>query len=234
MTGTTTEGDLEQKDRLELYEKLYVQEVERREKVSARLNVPLAIFITIIGFMATMLQNLSPIITGFLQVLFWLLFAAAGVTLLFAFWFFSKSWFGHTDQLMPTAVEIETYHQELLDYYAKDKDEAESQFMGFLTDGYQIYATNNAINNDVRSYNLYRATVSITIAACLVFAASIPFYLAPKPKTQNQLIQEIVKMTEQQRKQPPVPPGPRNVKGDVPIPKRPSKEPQTPKIEKKS
>jgi hypothetical protein len=32
-------------------------------------------------------------------------------------WFFRRTWFGHTDKLLPTANETETYRQELVKLY---------------------------------------------------------------------------------------------------------------------
>lgn len=46
------------------YEKLYFQELERREKLSARLNVPLAILVAVIGFLSFMLNSAPTGITG--------------------------------------------------------------------------------------------------------------------------------------------------------------------------
>ena len=39
------------------YEKLYFQELDRREKLSARLNVPLAVMVATVGFLSFMLNN---------------------------------------------------------------------------------------------------------------------------------------------------------------------------------
>lgn len=220
-------------DRLALYEKLYLQEVDRREKISTRLNLPMAISVALLGLLSFLVQNLSPTITGAWQIVFWIFYIAACAALICAFIFFRLSWFGHTDLLMPTADDIEDHYKVLESHYAPyehSEQNTSDAFRVFLSESYQSYATKNAINNDRRSYNLYRATVAITTAVCLAFVSLIPFQLAQKSTMNNQPIQEKISMTTQQPPPPPSGPGPRNVKGDVPIPKRPAPAP----LEKKS
>jgi hypothetical protein len=156
-----TEDDL-----FKLYERLYFHELERRERLSARLNVPLAVLVAAIGFLAFMLQSAPRDFNSWLALAFWLLFCSAAISCAAGMWFFRKAWFGHTDKLLPTANETETYRQELIKLY-EAYDNAQK-----LVEA----ASENTINNDARSYNLYRATSSITVAVLLAFVAFIPFY----------------------------------------------------------
>jgi len=227
---------LDSKERLSFYEKIYLQELERREKINTRLNLPLAISVALIGLLAFMLKNTPPEMVGFWPITFWILFAASCLALIVGFIFFRLCWFGHTDQLMPTAQEIENYYVTLKTHYAPydDADNNTSiSFRDFLLDGYLKYSTTNATNNDRRTYNLYRTTVSITAALSLAFLSFVPFQLSTLAYETNQKNKETVNMTDnRQPPPPPPPPGPRNVKGEVPRP-LPPPVPRIPPVVKK-
>lgn len=169
---------MESKERLAYYEKTYLQELDRREKINARLNLPLVISVALIGLLAYMLKNTPPELTGWGREVFWGLFLISCLSLVSAFLFFRLCWFGHTDQLMPTAQEIEDYYQVLKEHYKPYPDSKRhiaDAFSRFLMAGYLQYATTNAVNNDRRTYRLYQTTVSITAALLFAFLSFIPF-----------------------------------------------------------
>lgn len=166
-------------DLFKLYERLYFHELERRERLSARLNVPLAVLVAVIGFLAFMLQSAPRDFNSWLALAFWLLFCSAAISCAAGMWFFRRAWFGHTDKLLPTANETETYRQELIKLYEpydSGPKLVEAAMKRYLYDYYMRFSSENTINNDARSYNLYRATSSITVAVLLAFVAFIPFY----------------------------------------------------------
>jgi len=172
---------VEKKDRFVLYEKLYFHELERIEKVSARLSLPFTVMLAIIAFLAFMLNSeTKPNDPGMATLCFWLLFSLASFALLAGAWFFRLAWFGHDDKLLPVARTIEDYYVELEETY-KEFDGGEKltqkHFDDFLFDYYAQFASENAINNDRRSYNIYRSIVALMFSVLLAFAAAIPFYL---------------------------------------------------------
>ncbi len=227
---------MEIKERLSCYENLYLQELERKEKINARLNLPLAISVALIGLLAFMLKNTPTEMVGFWPIIFWFFFAASCLSLIIGFVFFRLCWFGHTDQLMPTAQEIENYYQTLKAHYAPYDDAKNNTnivFRDFLFDGYLKYSTINAINNDRRTYNLYRTTVSITVALSFAFLSFAPFQLSTLDYKANQRNMETASMTDnRQPPPPPPPPGSRNVKGNVTLPSAPPP-PKIPPVVKK-
>lgn len=170
------------------YEKLYFQEMDRREKLSARLNIPLAILVADIGFLSFMLNGTAVSISGWHSFFFWIFFVSAcGATAVGA-WFFKASWFGHTDKLLPTANETEIYREKLLDLY-KDYDEkeqwVEESLKQYLYDYYRQFSSINTVNNDRRSYSLYCATYAITVAVLLTFSAFIPYFFVKQEGLKN-------------------------------------------------
>lgn len=164
-----------------LYEKLYFQELDRREKLSSRLNVPLAILVAVIGFMSFMLKSAPRDLAKIEHQAFWLILVVACFACALGAWFFKNSWFGHTDKLLPTANETEGYRQTLIKLYAPFEDSSNlvnRALKAYLYDYYMKFSTENTINNDSRAYDLYRATYSITVAALLAFLAFIPFFIS--------------------------------------------------------
>lgn len=171
-----------------LYEKLYFQELERREKLSARLNVPLAILVAVFGFLSFMLNKAPIAILGWSSFLFWAFFLLASCAAAVGAWFFKASWFGHTDKLLPTATETEAYRSELISFY-NDFDEkeqlVESSLQKYLYDYYQQFSSENTVNNDARAYHLYQATYAITVAVVLAFSAFIPYFFVQQEGLKN-------------------------------------------------
>ena len=168
-------------ERFQLYEKLYFHELERREKISARLSLPIAATVANVGLLSFMLNSAGRPQGNFYSVSFWFLFCASSVALLAGAWFFRKAWFGHTDKLLPTADQIEIYHADLVRTYEEfenSEDLVKKHFNDFLFDYYKRFSSANAINNDQRSYDIYRANAALTVAVLLALASAIPFYVS--------------------------------------------------------
>ncbi|WP_438950779.1 hypothetical protein [Porticoccus sp.] len=179
---------MNRKDRFSLYERLYFHELERIEKVSGRLSLPFTVILAVIAFLSFMLNSDAKLNGGNLSVIFWSLFSLSSLALLVGAWFFRMAWFGHTDKLLPVARTIEDYYVELENTY-KEYDESEKltneYFYAFLFDYYAQFASENAINNDRRSFNIYRSIVALMFSLFLAFAAAVPFYLNNTTETQH-------------------------------------------------
>ena len=170
------------------YEKLYFQELDRREKLSARLNVPLAVMVATVGFLSFMLNNAPTELSSVAHCFFWALFLFACGASVAGAWFFKSSWFGHTDKLLPTANATEAYRQQLIDLYQNYEEEAqlvEDGLKKYLYDYYKEFSSVNTVNNDARSYNLYLATYAITVAVLFAFVTFIPYFFIKHEGAQN-------------------------------------------------
>lgn len=223
---------MDSKQLFNLYEKQYYHEIEARDKLNSRLQIPLAILVAILGFLGFMLQNLSHDVVGSMLVVFWVLYFFASVSALCAIYFFTKSWFGHTDKLLPTAKQSEAYRNELIQFYSEyeKKDELVKEGMrNYLYNYYVEFSSINTTNNDSRAYNLYKMTVALTITTVLSFTAFLLYQLSGLDKNSHLKplqveilklpIQETLQMTTNKPPSPPPPPPPRSVRGDIPIPK---------------
>lgn len=171
------------KKRKELYSNLYFKEVERIEKISSRLSLPFAFLIAISTVLTFLLNSQVKPLTSPYTELFWVFFLSSVTSLCIGAFFLRKAWFGHSDKLIPTAHVIESYYEELKEHY-REYDQLENivneEFENFLFKYFIQFSSENAINNDKRSYNIYRALVSTSIAALFAFLAAIPFYLDSK------------------------------------------------------
>ena len=172
---------MKKEDRFSLYEKLYFHELERIEKVSARLSLPFTVILAVIAFLSFMLNSeAKPNGGSASSIIFWILFSLSSIALCVGAWFFRKAWFGHSDKLLPVARTIEDYYVELENTY-KEYEEGEQltneYFDDFLFDYYAQFASENAINNDRRSFNIYRSIVSLMLSVFLAFSAAVPFYI---------------------------------------------------------
>lgn len=211
-------------ERSKLYEKLYAQELERKEKINARLNLPLAISVALVGLLSFMVNNAPLQFDSNWAYMFWFLFSISIVSLFVAFYYFKQCWSGHTDQLIPTAEEIEKYYITLQNHYSaypNAHSNRDNKFKTFLKNSYMNYGTKNAKNNDERSFKLYCTTVSLTCALVFALFSLVPHQLHNIEVNKLKIEKESLIMPINKQPPPPPPePGPRNVRGEVP-PKKP-------------
>lgn len=165
-----------------LYEKIYLAEAERKEKLMARLNLPLAMIVALLSFLSYLLSK-APSVETTEGVIFWTAYFMAGIYLLVAMAHFSKAWRVRKDDLIiPTAEKLENYRKSLLDYYSGNIAQANGQFMHTMMDYYIMGATRNATNNDNRSAQLDQFSKYVIYAVIASIIAFIPAYAASHNK----------------------------------------------------
>ncbi|MCB2381277.1 hypothetical protein KV201_03680 [Shewanella sp. SR1] len=165
--------------RIALYEKLYQEEVNRGELLNARLNVPLTVFVALIGLLSFIFQNI-PDAQGFEIIIFRIFWGLSCLALFVAFRFFCLAWYGHKNKFFPTAEVIDGHYltlRKLYFTYPNAKKLTEESFKKFMLESYREYATTNASNNDSKSEYLSKVTLSLTCAVCLSFITLMPYQL---------------------------------------------------------
>lgn len=158
--------------RVEYYEKCYLFELERREKLNARLNVPMGVIVANFGLIGYLLKTLPVEFLG----IYTITLVLSVFALLFGCYHFKNCWSGITDKFMPTLEEIETYHSVLVEHYdgCDNSDElVKVAFYDFLLTSYAEYGTFNAKNNDFRSTQLYKSVRAISVSLALSFGATL-------------------------------------------------------------
>jgi hypothetical protein len=102
----------------ELYEKLYFHEVDAREKIAGRLQIPLAILLSINSIFDIFLKG-----ADFTNYSEWFLafFFLVAISLVFhvtSACYFIRSFYGHSYEFIPSAVSSEEYMQTLITSYS--------------------------------------------------------------------------------------------------------------------
>lgn len=211
--------------RLKLYEQSYLHEIDRREKINARLTVPLAICLALLGFIAWLLQHLLVISKQSTPpIVAWCFLGTAFLAIVTAMYYFFKTWSGYTDELLATPEELEKYFHELQEF---EKDKANKEFKYYLLDCYKTYTSKNIRNNDNRSANVNSTSYYLMIAICLAFLSYFTSIIESGINAATTEPEKVKCMTSESQQHhssnkpitsPPTPPGPRRVKGDVPLP----------------
>ena len=167
---------------LALYERLYSAENQARENFSVRLQIPLAIAVSLLtaqGFLFfTSDPAASKMYGAFIVVL-----AMAFIAVFFAGIVFFRISSGHRYQYLPTPHELETFRAECEMHYMDEPGAGryldqwiESAMGGEILRHYVVCASVNATLNSERSqavYGVHRVlllSIFLTVSAFLLFA----------------------------------------------------------------
>lgn len=171
---------LEYDELLEFYEKHYFHEVDMREKLLARVQISLAMFVSLCSLLSYMLSNIKTFDWASIEcrvfagsMVFCLIF------LVMAFVFFLKSFFNYTYQFLPTAKTTEEYRQKLIETYQpyEERDDlVKKYFKQYLFNLYIQCTTVNSENNELRSANFHNTTKVLIPAFLFALVALMFFY----------------------------------------------------------
>jgi len=170
---------MDDQGRFELYEKLYFHELDRKDKLLARLNLPLGMIVGLLTFFGFLLSKPPPG-DDWPYVFFWALYDCAFISFVLALWHFRKAWIrGEYDYVIPVLRRLEEHLQkELKPYFGSDNDGLNSYFEKVIYDYYVDGATINATNNDKRSQELDHLSKYVALCTALAMLSFIPFFIA--------------------------------------------------------
>ncbi|WP_370243712.1 hypothetical protein [Marisediminitalea sp.] len=165
----------------QLYEKLYFHEVEAREKIQARLQLPLAILLSITSIYAIFLKG-----TSFTNESYWnlgyLTLVAVSLSLhITSCWYFVKAFYGHDYEMIPDSMSSEKYRQQLSTTYANEenRDDLISQyFQLYLFNYYAECSSHNTRVNDERSRCIHWCNTFVVLNIFPLIFAFLIFTLA--------------------------------------------------------
>ena len=157
-----------------LYEKMYFHEIENREKLLTRLQIPLALLLAMASVISYLIKGIE--LKAF-SAWSWVFI----VTLLSCFWLyavsvwsFARGYFGYTYEFIPTAIETEEYRLKLIDTYKGYDNQGElvsRYFNDYLHKYYAECATANAKINDTKSYYIHKCNKNIAALVIPIVAA---------------------------------------------------------------
>ena len=179
----------------DLYEKLYFHEIDVREKLSSRLQAPMAIIVSLTGVIGFLIQKLDINQYSNTAILFKFLLVINAVSLFIATYYFVRSWYGNTYAFLPSAEDTESYRKLLettYKSYKKGDAIAENHLNDYLCSYYIKCATQNTRCNDLRSLNLHKTNRSLIIATLFVAISFIVFFFGGLDKAAINKPSEIV------------------------------------------
>jgi hypothetical protein len=177
-----SDADMKSDDEeFELYEKIYLAEIDRKEKLISRLNLPLAMIVALLSFLSYLLAK-APQTDTTPGVYFWIMYLMAGVFVLRAMWHFAGAWLVRFDDLaIPVAEKLENHRKMLIEYYDGSVEQANSFFMQIMMDYYVMGATKNATNNDRRGSELDALSRNVIYAVIWSMTSFVPVFISTRP-----------------------------------------------------
>lgn len=182
---------MDKEDVFGFYEKLYFHEIDSREKLNARLQIPLMLIVSFVGVLAFLLQNYWHQGFSASAVSFLSLFALSFIALCIAAYYFVRSCFGNEYSFLPDAQSTEEYRQKLCDLYkpyASGTQIASDHFSDYLMSYYIQRSTENTNCNDRRCISLHRTNYALIITAAFTFFSFLSFYLGGLEKADKKFI----------------------------------------------
>jgi hypothetical protein len=180
---------MDDKERFTFYEKVFYQEMDRKEKLYARLNMPLAMLVAIVTFLSYMLSKAPSTEDGTASVFFWIFYLSTCVMLLIGALYFRAAWtLRDSDRGLPTLIDLETHRRSFRDNYEQYWDtpeEADAHFKNVVLDYFIEGATKNTENNDKRGTYLRSLANYVTAALFASVLSFLPFYVHQQEQANN-------------------------------------------------
>lgn len=180
---------MDDKERFAFYEKVFYQELDRKEKLYARLSMPLAMLVAIVTFLSYMLSKAPTTEDGTASVFFWIFYLITCLMLLIGTLYFRAAWaLRDSDRGLPTLMELETHRRSFSDDFEKywnTPEEANAHFKSLVLDYFIVGATINTENNDKRGIYLRALANYVTTALLLSVLSFLPFYVHQQEQANN-------------------------------------------------
>lgn len=181
-----------------LYEKLYFHEIDIRERLNSRLQIPLTIIALLFGFLAYMLQNKCEGVGNNAEIVFWVLFSISICAVCSAIFFFILSWYSYKHKLLPSAISTDQYKNKLVEHYREHEvpEKLVKKYLKkYLYNYYRDFSSENTIINDRKSFYMHLTNMSLIFSIVLTFTTFIPYYFGSLDK--SNLIEPVQVVIEQ-------------------------------------
>lgn len=210
----------------DLSEKIYFHELEHRERINSRLQLPFAITLTLLGGYGYIVSQLTAPDLDFYVTWIFLFFALVSFVLfLLGVFRFKCAWIGHDYEVLPSASGLVEHKDKLVAHYRDagfGRRYAERAFLRVETDYYAKCGSTNFDVNELRSLHLHKAN-KLLLAASTLLIVSVAFssmsrlMLPSEPKAVRveligyvapSIAEDVKSMTGKERVPPPPPPPP--------------------------
>ena len=144
--------------RNELYEKLYFHEVDARDKVVSRLQIPLALLFSVLSIFAVLMKGVSVSEYEQWHLAFYMPFSLSAFLFVVSAVYFVGAFYNHEYSFMPPADEIEEYRNILISHYEGyegAKEYVAQAFSDFIYGHFNRCSSANTVVNDLRSRRIH-------------------------------------------------------------------------------
>ncbi|HBO3646588.1 TPA: hypothetical protein L4S81_004618 [Pseudomonas aeruginosa] len=163
------------------YEKVYYHELNRKEQIFSRLNVPLAVMVAVAGFYAVLIGGDYKELEFGVRIWFWVTFALSLLALACGAVFFVDALLGRIDSALADPNTLETWRQSLRVYYS-DQENCDAvvadEVRRALYADFMNCSSVMTVNNDRKASSLYFCNVLLIIA---VFFAVVSYAIEKVP-----------------------------------------------------
>jgi len=177
-----------------LYEKLYFHEIENRDKITSRLQLPLAIFISIFSMLGFMVRNINYELNNSLLITYFILLTLSIIPVTIGIYYFIRGFFGHEYEYIPNALKTEEYNIKLHNTYKKFESGdniAEGHLRDYLYRDYYECSSKNSEVNDNRSLFIHRSNFFIIVSILPLLITFLIFTFASVDKNNKEKIQKV-------------------------------------------
>jgi hypothetical protein len=184
---------LNDRERFEFYEKLYFHELEAREQMHTRVQIPITLITATIGALGFMGQNIDRDLSSLWVTSFYILFFIAAIFIITSGYFCGRSAWGYFYSKTALAKTWDDYHRECVVTYegepvADQENLVHSAIKNSVQERYIECATTNSEINEKRSYYysntiywLFFAIGATSLAFIFYFLGSLDKSLHSKP-----------------------------------------------------
>ena len=146
---------------------MYFHELDIREKITSRLQLPLALTLASLSVFGFIIKGLNYETIGYDDYIFVGAFSIGILMLLTSSLYFVRAYWGHTYQFIPTPILTENYRKELVETYEEFNDcegLVSKHLNDYLYDYFSECASDNTSINDTRSEALHMCNTFLLIS----------------------------------------------------------------------
>jgi hypothetical protein len=167
----------------DLYQQHYFHENERRDQINNSIAIPLGIVSVVSSAFVVVAKEIdSPFDDSEKFQIFFLIITS--IAIVSAVFFLIKAYWGYGYGHVPRGNELRKYRDELKAYYVgtgKPEDDArvisEEEALDYMDSQYASNAEKNAENNDIKSFNLFRANGFIFSSIVILVISAVPYVI---------------------------------------------------------
>jgi len=172
------------------YKETYYFEIDRRDKINSNLNIPITIFILVVGTLSYYLNNLPNLDYDFMSVFFLISIFALTINTSFSFYYIYRCLTGYTYDYVSSTIEIDKYINDLGEYDSQRDENSklniDYELTTLLVEQYCQCASTYSQNNKIKSGYFHSASASLLYAVIILAVSAFPFFVL-KYQSPNQV-----------------------------------------------